>query len=142
VRHAVSSNSPSKVDQSQVVGAGGLDLIVDHPEVILAFLGLDQIPRHDAQDGIEVHLGQSRPGRFHGLDIRRTGVGQLSGDADEGPAIHDELGHAVAFFRWGMSVGAASARSANEAERTSASSSDFFIRYGSDIPKNASAGLL
>ena len=104
VRQAVLPACHPEEDQPQMAGAGRFQLIVDEPEVELALLRLDQVPGDDAQDGIEVHLGQAGEGQLHGFSISGTGIGQLAGHADERPPIDDELRDAVALLQVGQSA--------------------------------------
>ena len=101
VRQAVFPAGHPEEDEPHVGGAGGLDLVVDHREIELAFFRLDQVPGNDGQDGVEIRRRQPCDGRLGAFPVRGGGIGQLTCDADERPAIDNEFGHPIAFFQMG-----------------------------------------
>ena len=77
---------------AHVVLPGILNGGVRDAEIVLAFLGLDPVPGHARQDGVQVDpLGQHRPHRLHVLQVGGNRIVQLAGKSQEGFAVHYEL---------------------------------------------------
>src|SRR5208282_495441 len=73
-RFTVLPASKPQNNQAQVILLGALDAIVHGSEIEAAFLRLDEFPRNDRQDSIEISLRQARPDRLHVFAARGTGI--------------------------------------------------------------------
>ena len=89
----------------QVVLPGARQQSVDERKIVFAFHGLDPVPRHGHQDGVEVHPHQPRPDWLHVVEAGGSGVGGFPRQGEIRLAVHDQLGRHAPFFEMGNGRG-------------------------------------
>jgi hypothetical protein len=108
MRQAVLPTGHPEENQPQIVGAGRLNLVVDHREIELPFLRLDQVPGDNAQHRIEIRLGQPRQSDIFiastsdELVLASSPATQINGRPSTMSLVIPSR-----FSRWGISVFAA-----------------------------------
>ena len=89
--HAVFPRSEPKEDKPDRGAPRVLYQPVDRREVIATLLGLDQVPIHRGNDGVEVQLAKLSPRRSQGVGIRSDGIAEFPSQDEERLAVHLQL---------------------------------------------------